>query len=66
VLGRVLDRVALRGWLQRETERSFARLRRESFADAGSPVVGRCGRKPASLSESEASLDAPALAVAPG
>jgi len=51
VVGRVLDRVVLRGWFQRETERSFARLRRELFADAGSPVVGRCGRKPASPPE---------------
>ena len=47
--GRVLDRLVLRGWFQRETERSFARLRREHFADAGSAVVGRVGRKPARL-----------------
>jgi hypothetical protein len=46
LLGRVLDRVILRSWFQRETERSFARLRRELFGDAGSAVVGRCGRKP--------------------
>jgi hypothetical protein len=45
--GRVLDRLVLRGWFQRETERSFARLRRDWFGDAGSPVAGRCGRKPA-------------------
>lgn len=51
ILGRVLDRVILRGWFQRETERSFARLRREFFADAGSRVVGRCGRKPAPCPE---------------
>jgi hypothetical protein len=47
--GRVLDRVILRRWFQRETERSFARLRREFFDDAGSPVAGRRGRKPAAL-----------------
>jgi len=46
LLGRVLDRVILRRWFQRETERSFARLRRDFFADAGSPVAGRRGRKP--------------------
>jgi hypothetical protein len=49
VVGRVLDRVILRRWFQRETERSFARLRRDFFADAGSPVAGRRGRKPAAL-----------------
>jgi hypothetical protein len=32
VLGRVLDRLALRPFLQAETERSFARLAREHFA----------------------------------
>ncbi len=55
VLGRVLDRVVLRGWFQRETERSFARLRRELFADAGSAVVGRCGRKPVATPSSRPS-----------
>jgi hypothetical protein len=47
--GRVLDRLVLRAWFQRETERSFARLRRAYFGDAGSAVVGRVGRKPARL-----------------
>ena len=46
LLGRVIDRVWLRRWFQSETERSFARLRRELFDDAGSAVVGRRGRKP--------------------
>ena len=49
LFGRVIDRVILRSWFQRETERSFARLRRDWFADAGSAVAGRCGRKPAML-----------------
>jgi hypothetical protein len=78
-LGRVLDRVVLRGWFQRETERSFARLRRDFFADAGSAVVGRSGRKPVSPAELagvrdgggrakrlEASQGAAALAVTAG
>jgi hypothetical protein len=53
LLGRVLDRVILRRWFQRETERSFARLRRAYFAgtDTGAhgPVAGRRGRKPEAL-----------------
>ena len=52
LLGRVLDRVILRRWFQRETERSFARLRRVFFpegAGQGSAVAGRCGRKPEAL-----------------
>jgi hypothetical protein len=48
-VGRVLDRFVIRRWFQRETERSFERLRREWFADAGSAIAGACGRKPARL-----------------
>jgi len=47
--GRVLDRVILRRWFQRETERSFARLVRLCFAGQGSAVAGRRGRKPEAL-----------------
>jgi len=49
LVGRVLDRLVIRRWFQRETERSFARLRRAYFSDAGSAVAGACGRKPAQL-----------------
>ena len=45
LLGRVLDRVALRWWFQRETERSFRRLARALGHDR--PVEGARGRKPA-------------------
>ncbi len=48
-MGRVLDRFVIRRWFQRETERSFERLRREWFGDAGSAIAGACGRKPARL-----------------
>ncbi|MEO7731976.1 MAG: SRPBCC family protein, partial [Kofleriaceae bacterium] len=50
--GRVLDRVILRRWFQRETERSFARLGRDFFpegAGQGPVVAGRRGRKPEAL-----------------
>ena len=36
----------IRTYFQRETERSFARLRDDWFAGAGSQVAGQCGRKP--------------------
>jgi hypothetical protein len=49
LVGRLLDRLVIRRWFQRETEASFARLRREWFGDAGSAVAGACGRKPAQL-----------------
>ena len=45
-LGRIIDRVLFRPLIQRETERSFARLRRRYFADRGSAVTGRRGRRP--------------------
>ena len=50
--GRVLDRVILRRWFQRETERSFARLVRDFFAGQGSraaAVAGRRGHRPQAL-----------------
>jgi hypothetical protein len=49
LIGRVLDRLVIRRWFQRETERSFARLRRDHFRDAGSAVAGASGRKPARI-----------------
>lgn len=49
VVGRVLDRLVFRRWFQRETERSFARLRRDWFGDAGSEVVGAHAGKPVRL-----------------
>lgn len=45
LLGRVLDRVLLRRWFQRETERSFRRLARSLGHER--PVEGARGRKPA-------------------
>jgi hypothetical protein len=49
LVGRVLDRLVIRRWFQRETERSFARLRRDYFGDAGTAVAGTSGRKPARI-----------------
>lgn len=45
LIGRALDRVVLRWWFQRETERSFRRLARELGHHR--PVEGARGRKPA-------------------
>lgn len=45
LVGRVLDRLVLRWWFQRETERSFRRLARVLGHDR--PVEGARGRKPA-------------------
>ena len=45
VVGRLLDRLVIRWWFQRETERSFARLARRLGHPA--PVEGARGRKPA-------------------
>lgn len=46
VVGCVLDRLVIRRWFQRATERSFARLCRDQFAGAGSRVVGQRDGKP--------------------
>ena len=46
LVGCVLDRLVLRRWFQRATERSFARLCRDQFAGASSRVVGQRGGKP--------------------
>jgi len=45
--GRLLDRLLFRPAMQRETERSFARLARLFFPAGSSAVTGRHGRKPA-------------------
>jgi hypothetical protein len=64
VLGRVIDRWLYRPLIQRETERSFARLARLWFPGvAASAVAGRRGRRPAPLAAAAAVAVAVAVAV---
>jgi hypothetical protein len=51
LVGRLIDRAIFRPLMQRETERSFARLARVHFPVRASRVLGAAGRKPARLLE---------------
>lgn len=50
IVGRVVDALVLRPFMQRETERSFRRLAVWFFPEGASAVAGAAGRKPSRLS----------------